>query len=85
MTAKKSYGNTPIESVKHRDKGANIPMEELRGFVADDEKKPKIIRYQRDESLAPQLVSQGKEEQNSRQFWREPADRWSCWICHRPC
>ncbi len=26
MAAKKSYGNTPIESVKHRDKGADIPL-----------------------------------------------------------
>lgn len=65
---KKSYGSnaTPIESVKHKDKRANIPTEELRGFVADDEKKPKIIRYQRDESLDPQLVWKGKDEQNSK-------------------
>lgn len=65
MPAKKPYGNTPIDSVKHRDKRANIPTEELRGFVADNEKKPKIIRYQRDESLDPQLVWQGKDEQDS--------------------
>ncbi|KGF71410.1 hypothetical protein DO97_20695 [Neosynechococcus sphagnicola sy1] len=42
---KKSYGSnaTPIDSVKHKDKRANIPTEELRGFVAEDEKKPKIV------------------------------------------
>jgi len=60
-----SYGTTPINSVKHQDKRANIPTEELRGFVADDEKKPKIVKYQRDESLDPQLVWQGKDEQDS--------------------
>lgn len=65
MPAKKPYRNTPIDSVKHRDKRANIPTEELRGFVADDEKKPKIIRYQRDESLDPQLVWKSKDKQDS--------------------
>ncbi|WP_239651847.1 site-specific DNA-methyltransferase [Neosynechococcus sphagnicola] len=65
MPAKKPYGNTPIDSVKHQDKRANIPTEELRGFVADDEKKPKIVKYQRDESRDPQLVWQGKDEQDS--------------------
>jgi adenine-specific DNA-methyltransferase len=61
-----SYGSTPIDSVKHKDKRANIPTEELRGFVADDEKKPTIIRYQRDQSLDPQLVWNGKDEQDSK-------------------
>ncbi|MGA7938138.1 MAG: DNA methyltransferase, partial [Kovacikia sp.] len=65
MPAKKPYGNTPIDSVKHKDKRANIPTEELRGFVADDEKKPKIVKYQRDESRDPQLVWKGKDEQDS--------------------
>jgi hypothetical protein len=38
---------TPITAVKHKDKRANIPTEELRGFVADDEKQPKTILYPR--------------------------------------
>lgn len=57
--------STPIESVKHQDKRANIPTEELRDFMADDEKKPQKVFYQRDSSLDPQLVWRGKDEQDS--------------------
>lgn len=57
--------STPIDSVKHQDKRANIPTEELRDFMADDEKKPQKILYPRDVSLDPQLVWKGKDEQDS--------------------
>lgn len=60
-----NYGKTPIDSVQHGDKRANIPTEELRGFVAADEKKPTKVLYPRDPSLDPQLVWQGKDEQDS--------------------
>jgi len=40
--ASKSTTTTPITSLKHTDKRANIPTEELRDFVADDEKSPAI-------------------------------------------
>ena len=53
-----------IESIKHKDKRTNIPTEELRGFVDDDEKAPELIRYRRDTSLDPQLVWQGKDKQD---------------------
>lgn len=33
----------PIAAVKHKDKRVNIPIEELRDFVADDEKQPKTV------------------------------------------
>jgi len=56
---------TKVEAVKHRDKRTNIPTEELRDFVAEDEKKPKTMRYPRDPSLDPQLVWKGKDEQDS--------------------
>lgn len=56
---------TLIEVVKHKDKRVNIPTEELRDFVADDEKKLKTVLYPRDPSLDPQLVWQGKDEQDS--------------------
>ncbi len=56
---------TPIAAVKHKDKRTNIPTEELRDFVADDEKKPKTVLYPRDPSLDPQLVWEGKDEQDS--------------------
>ena len=54
---------TPVESVKHKDKRANIPTEELRDFVKEDENQPKTILYPRDPSLDPQLVWKGKDEQ----------------------
>ncbi len=55
-----------IESVKHKEKRANIPTEELRDFMSEDDKKPKTIVYPRDTSLDPQLVWQGKDEQDSK-------------------
>jgi adenine-specific DNA-methyltransferase len=55
----------PIHSVKHNDKRANIPTEELRDFIADEEKAPKTVLYRRDPSLDPQLVWKGKDEEDS--------------------
>ena len=54
----------PISATKHDEKRANIPTEELRDFVADDENNPVQLRYPRDPSLDPQLVWQGKDEQD---------------------
>jgi len=58
-----------LETIRHRDKRANIPTEELRDFVAEDERKPKTVTlpgllYARDPSLDPQLVWKGKDEQD---------------------
>jgi adenine-specific DNA-methyltransferase len=39
---------TLIESLKHSDTRVNIPTEELRDFVAEDEKAPKTVLYPRD-------------------------------------
>ena len=55
----------PIDSVNHKDKRANIPTEELRDFIAEEEKAPKTILYARDPSLDPQLVWKGKDEQDA--------------------
>jgi adenine-specific DNA-methyltransferase len=63
MARKKTETSKPITSTRHRDKRANIPTEELRDFVAQDEQSPETIRYPRDPSLDPQLVWQGKDEQ----------------------
>ncbi len=60
--AKKRTGPTPVESIKHKDARVNIPTEELRDFVADDERAPKAMLYPRDPSLDPQLVWKGKDE-----------------------
>lgn len=54
-----------LDSIKHLDKRANIPTEELRDFVAADELNPAKILYPRDPSLDPQLVWKGKDEQDS--------------------
>ena len=62
---KRDSTSTPIESIKHSDKRTNIPTEELRDFVDDDEKAPEPILYPRDPSLDPQLVWTGKDEQDS--------------------
>ncbi|MCK7505709.1 MAG: hypothetical protein MZV70_17600 [Desulfobacterales bacterium] len=43
-----------------KDKRANIPTEELRDFIADEEKAPKTVLYPRDPSLDPQLVWKGR-------------------------
>lgn len=61
--------NTTVESLKHKDKRVNIPTEELRDFVADEEAHPRKIvfpglLYARDPSLDPQLVWRGKDEQD---------------------
>ncbi len=61
---KKSAVPTKVESIRHKDKRANIPTEELRDFVADEELAPKTMLYPRDPSLDPQLVWKGKDEQD---------------------
>src|SRR5713226_164233 len=66
-TASRRQKTTKIETLKHQDKRVNIPTEELRDFVAEEEKAPKTILYPRDPSLDPQLVWKGKDEQD-----REP-------------
>jgi adenine-specific DNA-methyltransferase len=63
---KKQNSTTPIDTVKHKDKRVNIPTEELRDFVKEDEAKPKTILYPRDPSLDPQLVWKGKDEQDAK-------------------
>ncbi len=62
--AKKKTTPTKVESIRHKDKRANIPTEELRDFVIDEERTPKTMLYPRDPSLDPQLVWKGKDEQD---------------------
>lgn len=61
-TSNNSENTTPIDHVKHDDRRANIPTEELRGFVASEQ--PPAMRYPRDPSLDPQLVWKGKDGQD---------------------
>ena len=63
--AKKPKSPTEITSIRHKnDSRVNIPTEELRDFVADEEKAPKAMLYPRDPSLDPQLVWKGKDAQD---------------------
>ncbi|HUP39742.1 MAG TPA: hypothetical protein VM115_06450 [Vicinamibacterales bacterium] len=64
--ARKPKPSTEITSIRHtKDTRVNIPTEELRDFVAEDEKAPKAMLYPRDPSLDPQLVWKGKDEQDA--------------------
>ncbi len=58
--------STPVTAIRHIEKRANIPTDELSDFVAEDEKHPKTVLYPRDPSLDPQLVWKGKDEQDSK-------------------
>lgn len=55
-----------VYAIRHQDKRANIPTEELRDFVKAAEERPAITLYPRDPSLDPQLVWKGKDEQDSK-------------------
>jgi hypothetical protein len=60
-----------IDAVRHKDKRKNIPTEELRDFVAEEQQAPREVKYPgllyaRDPSLDPQLVWKGNVEQDSR-------------------
>ena len=62
--AKKKNTRKKVESIRHKDKRANIPTGELRDFVTDEELAPRTMLYPRDPSLDPQLVWKGKDEQD---------------------
>jgi len=68
MSQTEGRGKPPasIETTVHKQKRTNIPTEELRGFVKEEEDKPKRILYPRDTSLDPQIVWRGKDEQDSK-------------------
>jgi len=63
-TAKKK---TPvrIDSIKYSDKRKNIPTEELRDFVREEDQEAPPTLYPRDPSLDPQLVWKGKDQQDA--------------------
>src|SRR2546426_11420057 len=63
-TKDKNKSDKKVEAIRHKDKRVNIPTEELRDFVADEESAPKTMLYPRDPSLDPQLVWKGKDEQD---------------------
>ncbi len=62
---RRTAGPTQVEVLRHADKRTNIPTDELRSFVEDEEQTPQGLLYPRDTSLDPQLVWRGKDEQDS--------------------
>jgi adenine-specific DNA-methyltransferase len=59
---RRSLNAQALTSIKHSDKRANIPTEELRDFVEHDATNPEVATYPRDPSLDPQLVWRKKDE-----------------------
>ena len=64
MPPKKTDKATPkaavkkrVESIQHKDRRKNIPTEELRDFVVDEETQPKTMLYPRDPSPATPVAS----------------------------
>ncbi len=73
MAKKRAKKTVQVHSVKHKDKRKNIPTEELRDFVREDEVKPQEVKYPgllyaRDPSLDPQLVWKGKDTQDAEEL-----------------
>ena len=63
----KKKGPTPVEALRHKESRVNIPTQELREFVREEEESPSRMLYPRDPSLDPQLVWRGKDEQDQRE------------------
>ncbi len=56
----------PVEATRHTgDQRVNIPTAELESFAAADAASPRVKLYSRDPSLDPQLVWNGKDEQDA--------------------
>jgi adenine-specific DNA-methyltransferase len=71
---KKPSASKTIETFTHLDeKRKNIPSAEHQSVLADDQKKPRPVRYPRNTDLDPQLVWRGKDEQD-----------WSDLVVHAP-
>jgi adenine-specific DNA-methyltransferase len=61
----KPKGPTPVETITHGNKRANIPTADAHDFVDPQIETVQQVRYPRDPSLDPQLVWRGKDEQDS--------------------
>src|SRR5438270_203219 len=72
MAKRSPKSPTEITSIRHKkDTRVNIPTEELRDFVAEDEKAPKAMLYPRDPSLDRSLSGKGRTSRTrARSKWR---------------
>ncbi len=64
----KKRSTVHLTATTHKDRRVNIPTEELRDFVVDDETSPKTLLYPRDPSLDPQIVWKGKDDQDRKEL-----------------
>jgi adenine-specific DNA-methyltransferase len=67
MAAKntKPKAPVPVEATLHSDKRVNLPTADAQEFVTPEVEAIPTLRYPRDESLDPQLVWKGKDEQDA--------------------
>lgn len=63
--ARTPKGPTPVETITHGDKRANIPTADAHDFVDPQIETVQQVSYPRDPSLDPQLVWRGKDAQDS--------------------
>ena len=59
-------GPTPVEALTHEDKRSNIPTADAHDFVPPEIERPQQLLYPRDQTLDPQLVWKGKDDQTAR-------------------
>lgn len=67
---KQTSGPTPVESIRHADKRVNVPTADAAAAYGF-EPEVKQVRYPRDPTLDPQLVWQGKDEQDSKDLFAD--------------
>ena len=65
MTPSRKSASREITRLRHQDKRANIPTDELRSFQPDELGQRDQVVYPRDPSLDPQLVWRGKDGQDA--------------------
>jgi adenine-specific DNA-methyltransferase len=53
-------GPTPVDSIKHGETRKNIPTADAQDFVTPEIEAVRKVRFQRDETLDPQLIWRGK-------------------------
>ena len=58
-------GPTPVEAIKHEDKRVNIPTADSEDLLNEEAGKVVPVVYPRNPDLDPQLVWNGKDEQDS--------------------
>jgi adenine-specific DNA-methyltransferase len=65
MSPPRKAAQREVARLRHQDKRANIPTDELRSFQPDEPGQREPARYARDPSLDPQLVWKGKDDEDS--------------------